>query len=171
MKILTISTILAAAVLSFASCNKQYDTEVSDSQTGNNNNGSNNPVFNWTGTAPLSVKFNGVPFVADEVEFVDFTEAGAPFYGVNGSNDTAHFSISIPSTVVAGQVLSFPMPVNMTHEDGGNVIRGAYQGKMKIITNDATTLEAYFYLGLKDYNGLNGNNIQVTEGYFKVTKE
>jgi hypothetical protein len=171
MKILTLSTILAAAVLSFASCNKQYDTEVSDSQNNNNGGGSSAPVFNWTGTAPLSVKFNGIPFVADDISFTDFTKVGTPFYGVSGHCDTAKFSLSIPSTVVPGQVYSFPMPVNMTHEDSEHKARGAFKGKMKIITNNATTLEAYFYLDLKDLSGLNGNNISVTEGYFKIEKE
>src|SRR5690554_4334214 len=111
MKILTLSAMLAAAVLSFASCNKQYDTEVSDSQTNNSNNNNNGgggaggSGFNWTGTAPMSAKINGVAFVPTEVTLTKSTG----YYTVQGSNDVAtYLSVVFPETSIPGKVLSSP---------------------------------------------------------------
>jgi hypothetical protein len=176
MKILTISAILAATVLSFASCNKQYDTEVSDSQTNNNNSsngngsGSNGSGFNWTGAAPMSAKINGVAFVPTEVTL---TKNGT-YYTVQGSNDEATFlSVVFPETAIPGKVLSSPNPALLglvTGSSNGTLNLGSMNGKVKIVTNSATTLEGYFYGDMVDFSGLNGVVIPVTEGYFKVDK-
>jgi hypothetical protein len=155
MKILTFSIILAAAVLSFASCNKQYDTEVSDSQTNNNNNGSGGGAggsgFNWTGTAPMSAKVNGV----------DWTPYGAIV------NLGAGYYISATS----GQVFSSPTPGAVMWIDpiASLVLQGS-PGKIKVVTNNTTTIEGYFWADLKDSQGLNDTIVRVTEGYFKVDK-
>ncbi|MFT4062958.1 MAG: hypothetical protein QM642_11450 [Edaphocola sp.] len=56
-------TLMAAAVLAFAGCSKQYDTVVSNGQTGGNNG------FNWTGTAPLSAVVNGADFYSSNAVY------------------------------------------------------------------------------------------------------
>lgn len=175
MKILTFSTLLAAAVLSFASCNKQYDTEVSDSQTNNNNNGGgpgsgSGSGFNWTGTAPMSAKINGAVFTPTEVKLTKSTG----YYTVQGSTDEGTFlSVVFPETAIPGKVLSSPNPALLglvTGSSNGTLNLGSMNGKVKIVSNSATVLEGYFYGDMVDFSGLNGVVIPVTEGYFKVDK-
>jgi hypothetical protein len=171
MKILTISTILAVAVLSFASCNKQYDTEVSDSQTNNNNNGSGGAGgsgFSWTGTAPMSAKINGIPFLANEIYV---SEAAGVYYNILGQeNDAAILSVSIPFNAKAGQVFSMPTPAASSCVLPPNLALISTTGKLKIVTNNSTTIEGYFWADERDPNGLSDTTVHVTEGYFKVDK-
>lgn len=172
MKILTLSTILAAAVLSFASCNKQYDTEVSDSQTnGNNNsNGGSGSNFNWSGTPPLSAKVDGVPFLAVDADIIEF----AGYYSITGeAADGSSINPSIPVGAVPGLIYSMPSPANLGWQNTsgpGLIVLGAMPGKVKIVTNNSTTLEGYFWAEMKDYTGQKDTVVHITEGYFKVDK-
>jgi hypothetical protein len=173
MKILTISAILAAAVLTLASCNKQYDTEVSDSQTNNNNNGGNGSSgsgFNWTGAAPMSAKIDGVAFAPTEVTLTKSGES----YTVQGSTDEGTFlSVVFPVAAIPGKVFSSPYPALIglvTGSSNGTLNLGSMNGKVKIVTNNATMVEGYFYGDMVDFSGLNGVVIPVKEGYFKVDK-
>ena len=170
MKILTLSAILAAAVLSFASCNKQYDTEVSDSQT-NNNGGGSGSNFNWNGTPPLSAKVDGVPFQAVSIDgFMEF----AGYYGfIAEAADGSSINPAIPVGAVPGLVYSMPSPANLGWQNsstGAPIGLQASPGKVKIITNNATTLEGYFWADMKDPSGQRDTVVHITEGYFKVDK-
>lgn len=170
MKITTLSTLLAAAILGLASCNKQYNTEVSDSQTGSTNNNTNSN-FNWSGTAPLSVKANGVFFQATTV---NVTEAFGYYYisGHTADGNTS-FGPSVPVNAPEGQVYSMPSPANVTWQSNpvsGPMALGAYNGKCKVVTNNATILEGYFWADTKDYSMQRDTVVRLTEGYFKVDK-
>lgn len=171
MKILTISTMLAVA-LSLASCNKQYDTEISDSQTNNNNGGggSGGSGFNWTGVAPLSAKVDGVPFLAVQT---DCNEFAGYYYILGEAADGSSINPTVPVGAVPGLIYSMPSPANLGWQNGsttGSIVLGAKPGKVKIVTNNATTLEGYFWADMKDYTGQKDTIVHITEGYFKVDK-
>lgn len=170
MKILTISTILAAAVLSLASCNKQYDTEVSDSQNNNNNGGGSGSNFNWSGTPPLSAKVDGVPFLAVTT---DVTEFAGYYYILGEAADGSSINPAIPLGAVSGLVYSMPSPANLGWQNsstGAPIGLQASTGKVKIVTNNSTTLEGYFWAEMKDPSGQKDTVVHITEGYFKVDK-
>lgn len=172
MKILTLSMILAAAVLSFASCNKQYNTEVSDSQTNNNNNNSSGSGsnFNWGGTPPLSAKVDGVPFLAVDI---DLTEFAGGYYITGEAADGSSINPVVPVGAVPGLIYSMPSPANVSWQNtsgSGSIVLGASPGKVKIVTNNSTTLEGYFWADMKDYTGQKDTVVHITEGYFKIDK-
>jgi hypothetical protein len=171
MKILSITTVAAAALLCFSSCSKQYNTTTSDSQTGNNgggNQGANS--FNWSGTAPLSAKVNGQPFLATSVDLQDL----AGYYYIYGdAGDNWGMTPVVPKSALPGQIFSMPSPANVSYqwEDGSGLhVLGAQPGKVKVITNNATTLEGYFWADTKDVTGLSDTIVRITEGYFKIDK-
>jgi hypothetical protein len=175
MKILSITAIVVAGLMSFSSCNKQYNTEVSDSNdtTNNNNNnggGSNGGGFKWTGTAPMSAKIKGVAFAPTEVKLTKNGE----YYTVQGSDDDGTFlSAVFPVSAAEGKVFSCPNPALLgliAGSPNGTLNLGSTNGKIKIVTNSAATVEGYFYGDMIDFSGLSGIVIPVTEGYFKVDK-
>lgn len=174
MKILSIAALVVAGLMSFSSCNKQYNTQVSDSNdTTNNNNGvggSSTGGFKWTGTAPMSAKINGVVFVPTAVTL---TKNG-DYYSVQGHDDNGTFlSAVFPVSAAAGKVFSSPNPALLgliTGSSHGTLNLGSMNGKIKIVTNSTTVVEGYFYGDMVDFSGLNGIVIPVTEGYFKVDK-
>jgi hypothetical protein len=169
MKILSLTAVLATALLGLASCNKQYDTTVSDSQidNNNNNNGNGGSGFNWTGTAPISAKMNVTPFLATEIYV---TSAGG-YYSVVGQDDGGSIlGASIPVNAQEGKVYTMPTPTALSGALPPNLALISTIGKVKIIANNSTNIEGYFWGDLKDPNGLSDTGVHVTEGYFKVDK-
>lgn len=169
MKILSFTILIAAVLAGFTSCNKQYDTHVSDSRDSTNTNvngGSGGSSFNWTGTAPFSVKLDGVVLNDPDAVF----GGGTDYIGVIAGDGDILITISIPAAATPGQIFSMPTPASISYINGAGEVLGAWPGKVKVVTNDATTLEGYFYADLKDFTGLTGKIIHATEGYFKVTK-
>jgi len=166
MKTLPFSLILAAALLAVASCNKQYDTTVSDSQaTGSSNGGGG---FNWTGTAPMSAKVNGASFQANEVYF---SNAGG-YYNIMGQeNNAIILGVSVPAGAAEGKVYSAPTPAGVSGAFPPSLALISSTGKVKVITNSSTILEGYFWADLRDPNGLSDTTVHITEGYFKVDKQ
>lgn len=171
MRILTFATICTAAVLSLTSCSKQYETKVSDDQTGNGAGGGNSGgSFNWTGTAPMSAKANGIPFLATSTNVT----AAFGYYYISGvGDDGTSIGVNIPSSATDGQVFSFPTPANiswMGPSSAGTIVLGGVNGKCKLIANTATTLEGVFWADTKDYSLQRDTVVKLTEGYFKVDK-
>lgn len=167
-KILILSTVLAIASWGFVSCNKQTNTKVVDSQT--NNNGSGGSTFNWSGTEPLSAKVNGVPFQAVSATVTSF----AGYWSVIGkAADNSSINLSIPAGSLPGQIFSAPTPANVGWQStttGPFILLMANPGKMKVVTNNSTTLEGYFWADTKDITGASDSVVIITEGYFKVDK-
>jgi hypothetical protein len=169
-KILTLTSFLALSAWCLTSCNKQSDIKVVESQTGNGpgGGGSGGGSFNWTGTEPVSAKVNGVPWQATSFTFMSF----AGYYTISAkADDGTSINPGIPANALPGQVFSTPSPaaLSYTNQSEGLMLTGN-PGKIKVITNDATTLEGYFYGDMRDPQGLKDTVVKITEGYFKVTK-
>lgn len=170
MKIFTLASLMAIASFTFFSCSKQTNTNISDSQTG----GNINPLskFDWEGTAPLSAKVDGRAFLATSVTVHEFF---GYYYITGDANDGSSISPGIPVSATEGQVYSFPSPANLNWQNSSssmeeNIVLGAGKGQCKIITNNATVIEGYFWADMKDYTNVRDTTVRITQGYFKVDK-
>lgn len=163
MKFLSFAGLLAATVLSLASCSKQYDTKVEEGTTNAGGSG-----FNWAGTAPMSAKINGTAFLATQM---NVSSAAGYYYSVVGQQSGGSIlAVSVPANAKEGKVYSMPTPAGLSGVFLPDLALISTTGKLKVITNNSTTLEGYFWSDLKDPNGLKDTIVQVTEGYFKVDK-
>jgi len=171
MKISLIATASLVTLLSLGACNKQYDVKVEESQA-NGIPGSGNGAgvgFNWKGSAPMSAKIDGKPWLAKEIRVAN---AAGLYYNVLGQTDDVIMSVSIPANAKVGQVFAMPAPSGASLVIPAVVTMGA-SGSLKVTMNTATTLEGYFYSTLKSTPGIPGSpdtTIKVSEGYFKVNK-
>lgn len=166
MKKFTLSLITCVALLSLASCTKQYDTVVSNSQTGNSNAGTSGG-FNWTGTAPFSAKVNGNAFSPIQV---DFANAGT-MYTIGGMDaNLGSLLLTVSTNAQPGQIFSLASPqATISYiELATNQVAMPTAGKLRITANNATMLEGYFWADMAGVN--NPSTFKVTEGYFKVNK-
>lgn len=153
-----------------------------NANNGNNNssnnvgNGNNSSVkFDWTGTAPISVKLDGVPYECDEAN-INIQEASGGytiyFYGNDEGNMRGPI-IQVSTNAAPGSVYSAPNAnASIGYRD---IALGHYwtcftTGHIKIVTNNATTIEGYFYGDLVDPTNYTVVQGKLTEGYFKVTK-
>lgn len=170
-KIISFTSVLAIAASSLVSCNKQTDVKTVDSQTNNGGSGGSggSSGFNWTGAEPFSVKVDGTAFPLDKVKVV--LMLGYYSIMVDGTDGT-HIGLSIPENAAPGLVYSMPSPANVswTSATSPTLLLGASPGKVKITTNNATTLEGYFTADTRDYTGASAVVVRLTEGYFKVNK-
>ncbi len=169
-KLFILTSVLALSAWSMESCNKQSDINVVESQTGNGpgGGGSGGGSFNWTGTEPVSAKVNGVPWQATSYTFMSF----AGYYTISAkADDGSSINPGIPENAQPGQVFSTPTPAGLsyTHQAVSLLLTGN-PGKIKVITNNATTLEGYFYGDMRDPQGIKDTVVKITEGYFKITK-
>ncbi|WP_118973979.1 hypothetical protein [Taibaiella koreensis] len=170
MKLSLITTIGVAALLGLASCNKQYDVKVEESQT-NGTAGSGGGAgigFNWKGTAPMSAKLNGQPWLATQMTV---SNAAGLYYNVLGQTDDVILSVSIPANAKAGQVFAMPAPSGTSLVLPVAVTMGT-SGSLKVTVNNASTLEGYFFSTVKTVAGTGtvDTTIRISEGYFKVNK-
>ncbi len=172
-KIVSLTTVCMTALMVLAACNKQTDIKTVDSQT--NNGGSGGPGgsgsgFNWTGTEPFSAKVDGAVFPLEKAPKVVHMLG---YYSImaDGTDNTS-IGLSIPEGAVPGLVYSMPSPANVSWRSGTTptILLGASSGKVKITTNNATTIEGYFSADTKDYTGASAVVVRLTEGYFKVAK-
>lgn len=170
MKFLSFS-IMAAALISLASCSKQTDTKVSDSPA--TNLGPNGGGANWTGTAPLSAKLNGRTFQAT-------TGTAATANGVivvQGTDEVsmAAVGITFPANAAPGSFYNSPsISATIFYAEPLTLTTFIpYNGGVKITINNATTAEGYFYGDMRNPNAVGSADtvISLKEGYFKVTKQ
>lgn len=175
MKKFTYLAFVALSLLTITSCTKTVVDM--DAPNGNNSSANGGPDvsnvnFDWTGNAPLSVKINGTPYVCDPnlTDVISF----AGYYYITFSDiegaDSKGFGIQVGENAIPNKIYTMPSPFNVSYQEQNNNIHwGAKSGKYKIITNDATTIEGYFYATLKEQaTGIETG--KATEGYFKVTK-
>jgi hypothetical protein len=185
MKKFTYLAFAAFSILAIASCKKTVidmnanngnNTSGSSAGNGNNSNGSNSSVkFDWTGTAPISVKLDGVPYECDEAN-INIEEAGGGYTIYFYGNDEGNMKgpvIQIKANATPGSVYNMPNGyAGIGYRDIGQGIYWSCftSGHLKIVTNDATTIEGYFYGDLVDATNYTVVKGKLTEGYFKVTK-
>ena len=178
MKKLSLLLTLLLAI-SFTSCDKQEEPQMNRSindpnatgGSGNNGGGNNQTTWNWSGTAPFSVKVDGVDFAVD-VNSVTVTEA-LGLINITLSDATGDISVglSIPSSVEDGKEYPMPSPCNITYTDYANSLQLiAKSGAVKIISITATEVEGLFQSDLYDAVGGTSQTKKLTEGYFKVTR-
>lgn len=174
MKKFTCLAFAAIGLLVISSCTKtvidmdaQNGNNSSGSSAGTSNNGgsSTNNKFDWTGTAPFSVKINGANFNTNPDDTHPYNEFPS---SVNKSTvsysdmaDTSSLLLDFPTNAEPGTIYSSLMTYTWPN------INFHGSGKVKIITNNATEVEGYFYGTISEH----GNTYQITEGYFKVNKE
>jgi len=138
----------------------------------NNNNSSSNS-FNWTGTAPLSVKINGVQYQATSGSATTFLNNGIIVTGQNAS-DTA-ISITFSTAVTANTVYSVPSPSNiaLTIQTATTAQNGVYEslsgGGVKILSYSTSSVEGLFYGTLTDPTKVSNATYALTDGYFNVS--
>ncbi|KAA5534735.1 hypothetical protein F0919_08980 [Taibaiella lutea] len=170
MKKFTYLAFATLSILAIVSCKKTVidmnannSNNSSGSSAGNNSNGSNNNTskFDWTGTAPFSAKVDGTLFVIDPESFMpygnNFGQINVGYWDINTST---HLSLWFNSSATAGNIYSCTVQYQLPNVS----IHGP--GKVKIITNNSTEVEGYFY-GTPSNSDTTFN---ITEGYFKVPK-
>jgi hypothetical protein len=116
----------------------------------------------------MSAKVNGV----DWTPYGAIVNLGAGYYIIQGqATDGSALNVLVPVSATSGQVFSSPTPGAVMWIDpiASLVLQGS-PGKIKVVTNNTTTIEGYFWADLKDSQGLNDTIVRVTEGYFKVDK-
>lgn len=171
MKISLIAAAGLATLLSLSACTKQYDVKVEESQVNGiaGSGGGAGVGFNWKGSAPMSAKIDGKPWLAEQITVAN---AAGLYYNVLGQTGDVILSVSIPAGAKAGQVFAMPAPSGASLVIPAVVTMGA-SGSLKVTMNTASMLEGYFYTTVKSTPGIPGSpdtTIKVTEGYFKVNK-
>lgn len=171
MKMFTLPVIIAGSILFFSSCNKQYNETIIGANNGSTNPVTGNNSFNWAGTPPLSVKINGTAFATD-ASTVDVSNMLGYYYVIVEDATGNGVVLTIPTNAIEGKEYSMPSPANITYQFANNgAALGGTSGKYKIVTNNTTTLEGYFWANTKDYTGQQtSETVALTEGYFKVAK-
>lgn len=194
MKKFTYLALAACSMLAIASCKKAVIDM--NAQNGNNNSANNvghngnssiggvaaSSNYNWTGTAPVSVKVDGVLFTADLAHTgiqESLTGPAGKFYTIVFSNEENEnirkLSIQISSDAKAGSYYNMPTgfpPAAISYSDIAlSHYWSGVSGQYKIVTNDATTIEGYFYADVGDPTNFGVVAGRLTEGYFKVAKQ
>jgi hypothetical protein len=151
----------AIVLLNFSSCKKDSKTTTTTPTP--------TPTFNWTGTAPFSVKLDGVSYVVAASDISVFDVLG--YLNINADlSDDLSVALSLQSAIVAGEYTT-PSPNNITHTNTLSGFQGAGLNsgcKIKIIQNTPTLIEGKFYGTVKAVTGNETHTL--AEGYFKVTK-
>ncbi|MFT4062959.1 MAG: hypothetical protein QM642_11455 [Edaphocola sp.] len=89
--------------------------------------------------------------------------------GDNGNNQ--NITVAFPVGTPEGTVLSMPTSASVSfnqYTDSTNVAYVGY-GKMKVIANNSTTFEGYFYCDLHIVPSMVKSGT-IKNGYFKITK-
>lgn len=160
MKKLILYITLIGVIQLCGSCNKDKKTATT---------GGGTTAWNWSGTAPFSVKLDGVAYLVPEAKISIFDILG--YYNINAKlTDDLSVALSLQSTVAVGEYTT-PSPNNFTHTNQVSGYQGGATnagGKIKIIQNSATTIEGKFYGTVT--SPLNQETHAIAEGYFKITK-
>jgi len=170
-----LSTFLAAIVAMVSSCTKQSNVDVVG-QPGSTSGGGGTTVgsptnWNWTGTAPVSLMCNGVAFQGD----AGSTQVAVTQYVVDIQSQSAdHLSsvvLMVPAAGLAGHEYAIPANGSIVFQNLTYLGLTSTTGKVKIITNNSTTIEGYFFASMIDQlGGGSSTPVDITQGYFKVTK-
>jgi hypothetical protein len=172
MKKIILSALLGVSVLFLASCSKQYNENVvgNGSTSGTGSGGGSSTNWNWTGTAPVSLKCDTTSFQGDAGST---TVTTTPYLLTITSQAADHLSsviLAVPVAGLAGHEYSIPMNGSIVFQNLVYLGFISTSGNVKIITNNSTTIEGYFFASGTDQLGGNGSTVNITQGYFKVAK-
>lgn len=179
MKKFLVATVFAAtAAMGLTSCmNGDYDANPVTSNTGGNplnpGGGTGGSKFDWSGTAPMSVKLDGNAWGPGNVSYLP-SIAGLPAQ-VFAINNSEEIIIMFPETTAPNTVLTFDNTNigSYTSDMNSGDISTKYTaamgsgGAVQILENDASHVKGKFYFNAKNSSGGAKN---ITEGYFDVTK-
>ena len=171
MKKIILSALLGASVLYLASCSKQYNENIVGNGSTSGTSGGSSTNWNWTGTAPVSFKYDTTSVVcAASKTTVNATSLAIVISSATADNSTS-IVISMPAQGVAGHEYSYPMNGSAVFQN----LTPLYEltsttGSVKIITNNSSTIEGYFYANMQDQLGVSAGVVNITQGYFKVAK-
>jgi hypothetical protein len=174
------AVVCAVITVGGVACSGNYNVNPTSNLNNSYNPKNTKPVFNWSGTAPISATINGVNWVADAGSVV-YNYAGGwnEFSGSVGGKKIMSFWMN---NVWAGEMFwmgsangsQYIQYADSANESGRlvyssfNAIQGT--GAVSIITND--TGATGHLIGLFFFTGLdsNGRSIVVTNGYFNILK-
>jgi len=172
-----------SGILLAASCTKQYNEKpIGQNSNGNGNSGGTGgtggggPVvndtthWNWTGTAPLSLTYDGTPYLADSVQ-VTLMPTG--YYAITSRSADRNTLVTLvfPGNLAVGQVYATPTTGDIAFQSvSAFMVTGTTVGRIKMVKNNSTTLEGYFWGNMKNAAGFHDTAIAVRKGYFKVSK-
>ena len=167
MKFFSFTAIAAAALISFASCNKQTDTTVADSNdTGNGSVKGGGAGFSWSGQEPMSAIIDGDTFLATNMQVLSHSG----FLTVIGDNGLGtQIAVNIPESTLPGQVYAMPS-VGQIAAVFPNASTAPSNGKLKVTKNSAATFEAYFWSDMVDGTHTKDTLVHIREGYVKVNR-
>jgi hypothetical protein len=176
-KILFISAFAACAAMGMSSCmNGDYDANPDTVNTGGNpltpvnpgggGGNSNDPAYySWNGTDPVSAKIDGAAYQATGAMALDLSG----IITLQASGGGKMVQVMFPSATANGTILECnSTSTNIITVDNNYTSATGSGGKIYVIENDATHCKGKFFGNLKMISG--GGNMDVTEGYFNVTK-
>lgn len=178
-KFLVASLFAASAAMGLSSCmNGDYDANPATNNSGGNplnpGGGSGGSNFDWSGTAPMSVKLDGNAWGPGNVSYMP-SVGGLPAQ-VFAINNSEQLIIAFPETTAPNTVVAFSSSnfASYTTDMNSSDISTKYTaslgsgGAVQILENDASHVKGKFYFNAKNTSGGSKN---ITEGYFDVTKQ
>lgn len=178
-KILVASLFAASAAMGLSSCmNGDYDANPLTNNTTKNPldtmPAGNVYLFDWNGTAPMSATIEGNPWHASTGTYTP-PMGGMPASVTAMGPGNSAISVMFPETAPPNTVIDFDaMNVGSYTPDFNNTdpnqkfnAHMGGGGSLQILENDASHV-----MGKFQFNASNslGQNVQVSEGYFEVTK-
>lgn len=130
--------------------------------------------FSWSGTAPLSFKINGTPYVSSCNGFLLMQNTGGVFSISTSVVSTANgldtgFSIAITGYPSAGSIYTTPAQANFDlYIRSVGDFSASTGGKVQIISITDSTIEGKFHGNAVDSSTPTHNNLSLTDGYFKL---
>lgn len=162
------SLLVLALCILFTACKKSNTTSI-------NNNNNTNTTWNWSGTAPMSCKVNGVAWQCASGD-EDYMDNGSfmAFYGISGQKE---INLNIPMNAAVGAEYTITgINLNSMALVADNASGDSYDtfsssvGKVKILENDATHCKALFYFDAKNQDITKSDKLTITEGFFNINK-
>lgn len=171
-KLILAASLLFCTAATMTSCNNgDYDADPTTNNSGiaipditadNNNN-----KFNWTGTAPLSVKVDGKAFQATTGS-ITASNGTLTIYAAAGVEASVTFSI--PDIIPVGGTYIFTTGNSAQYTENVTDIYNtalAGSGAVRITENDNSHVAGLFYFNAK---GTTGKVKALTQGYFSIQR-